>query len=103
MADLSGKVAVITGAGSGIGRAAAVRFAAAGARVGITDVDAAALELEQAVRRLLDRELRHRRLEVLIEKARAHDLAESEKLELQALTVDQSGGSSGSRGHGQQR
>jgi NAD(P)-dependent dehydrogenase (short-subunit alcohol dehydrogenase family) len=34
----------VTGAGSGIGRAAAVRFAAAGARVGITDVDAAALD-----------------------------------------------------------
>jgi NAD(P)-dependent dehydrogenase (short-subunit alcohol dehydrogenase family) len=44
MTDLAGKVAVITGAGSGIGRAAAVRFAAAGARVGITDVDAAALD-----------------------------------------------------------
>jgi NAD(P)-dependent dehydrogenase (short-subunit alcohol dehydrogenase family) len=44
MPDLAGKVAVITGAGSGIGRAAAVRFAAAGARVGITDVDAEALD-----------------------------------------------------------
>jgi NAD(P)-dependent dehydrogenase (short-subunit alcohol dehydrogenase family) len=42
--DLSGKVALVTGAGSGIGRAAAVRFSAAGARVGITDVDAAALD-----------------------------------------------------------
>jgi NAD(P)-dependent dehydrogenase (short-subunit alcohol dehydrogenase family) len=42
--DLSGKVALITGAGSGIGRAAAVRFVAAGARVGITDVDTAALD-----------------------------------------------------------
>jgi NAD(P)-dependent dehydrogenase (short-subunit alcohol dehydrogenase family) len=39
MADLTGKVALITGAGSGIGRAAAARFAAAGARVGLTDID----------------------------------------------------------------
>ena len=43
MTDLSGKVALITGAGSGIGRAAARLFAAAGARVGITDIDKEAL------------------------------------------------------------
>ncbi len=38
---LVGKVAVITGAGSGIGRAAAVRFAAEGAAVGVLDRDGA--------------------------------------------------------------
>jgi NAD(P)-dependent dehydrogenase (short-subunit alcohol dehydrogenase family) len=43
MADLSGKVVLITGAGSGIGRAAARQFAAAGAQVGITDIDKEAL------------------------------------------------------------
>src|SRR5450756_1374967 len=43
MTRLSGKVALITGAGSGIGRAAAGLFAAAGARVGITDIDKEAL------------------------------------------------------------
>jgi NAD(P)-dependent dehydrogenase (short-subunit alcohol dehydrogenase family) len=43
MTGLSGKVALITGAGSGIGRAASVLFAAAGARVGITDIDKEAL------------------------------------------------------------
>lgn len=37
------KIAVITGAGSGIGKACAQRFAASGARVAITDIDADAL------------------------------------------------------------
>jgi NAD(P)-dependent dehydrogenase (short-subunit alcohol dehydrogenase family) len=41
---LAGKVALITGAGSGIGRSAAVRFAAEGAKVGITDLDKANLD-----------------------------------------------------------
>jgi NAD(P)-dependent dehydrogenase (short-subunit alcohol dehydrogenase family) len=38
--DLSTAVAVITGAGSGIGRAAAHAFAARGARIVVTDIDA---------------------------------------------------------------
>ncbi len=36
---LAGKVTVVTGAGSGLGRAAALRFAAEGARVGCADID----------------------------------------------------------------
>jgi NAD(P)-dependent dehydrogenase (short-subunit alcohol dehydrogenase family) len=39
-----GKVAVITGGGGGIGRAAAVRFASEGARVVVVDVSAAGLK-----------------------------------------------------------
>jgi NAD(P)-dependent dehydrogenase (short-subunit alcohol dehydrogenase family) len=42
--ELSGKVAVVTGAGSGIGRALALRFAAEGMRVAVADLDAPAGE-----------------------------------------------------------
>lgn len=44
MANLAGKAALITAAGQGIGRAAALRFAAAGATVWATDVNEGALE-----------------------------------------------------------
>ena len=52
---LKGKVALITAAGNGIGRAAALRYAAEGARVIATDIDAAALAgLEGCEQRALD-------------------------------------------------
>lgn len=44
MADLDGRVAIITGAAMGIGRSCAIRLAAEGARVVLADIDVAAGE-----------------------------------------------------------
>ncbi|MGQ0573578.1 MAG: SDR family NAD(P)-dependent oxidoreductase [Pseudonocardia sp.] len=44
MSRLAGKIALVTGAGSGIGQATALRFAAEGASVGVLDVSPAAAE-----------------------------------------------------------
>jgi NAD(P)-dependent dehydrogenase (short-subunit alcohol dehydrogenase family) len=41
---LHGKVAIVTGAAAGIGRATAVRFASEGAQLVVNDVDATRLE-----------------------------------------------------------
>lgn len=49
MAALSGKIAIITGAGSGIGRASALRFAAEGAKLVIGDKSAAVHETAAAI------------------------------------------------------
>ncbi|MDN5821401.1 MAG: SDR family NAD(P)-dependent oxidoreductase, partial [Brachybacterium sp.] len=44
MPDMSGKNGIITGAGGGIGRASALAFASAGARVMLMDIAAEPLE-----------------------------------------------------------
>ncbi len=59
MADLSGKIALITAAGQGIGRASARAFARAGARVIATDINEAALAT------LSDERITTRKLDVL--------------------------------------
>lgn len=53
MKDLNGRVAVVTGAASGIGKATATRFAEEGMRVVLSDIEEAALE--KAVQELKDR------------------------------------------------
>ena len=53
-ADMSGRAALITGAASGIGRASAIAFAAAGASVALIDIDADGLEDAAAVFGRLD-------------------------------------------------
>ena len=50
MGALDGKIAIITGAGSGIGRASALRFAAEGAKLVIGDKTAAVHDTAKAVK-----------------------------------------------------
>jgi len=52
-ADLSGRTALITGAASGIGRASALAFAAAGANVALVDIDGDGLARTAATARKL--------------------------------------------------
>ncbi|WP_131819516.1 SDR family NAD(P)-dependent oxidoreductase, partial [Mycobacteroides abscessus] len=53
MEGFSGKVAVVTGAGSGIGRALAVELARSGAKIAISDIDNEGLaETERQIKSL---------------------------------------------------
>ena len=61
---LDGKVALVTGAGSGIGRATALEFARAGADLVVCDVNAAGLEETAAAARGLGREVLARTVDV---------------------------------------
>jgi NADP-dependent 3-hydroxy acid dehydrogenase YdfG len=62
MRDVAGKLVVITGAGSGIGRALALNLARRGARLALSDLDAAGLA--ETVRLLPGAEVRHDLLDV---------------------------------------
>jgi NAD(P)-dependent dehydrogenase (short-subunit alcohol dehydrogenase family) len=57
MQDFEGKVAVVTGAGSGIGRAMADRFAAEGMKVVLADIEEPALEAAVTELRQQEREV----------------------------------------------
>jgi NAD(P)-dependent dehydrogenase (short-subunit alcohol dehydrogenase family) len=71
MRELRGKVAVVTGGASGIGRAMADRFAAEGMKVVVADVEDAALGATE-------RELRERKAEVLAVKT---DVSSAEQVQ----------------------
>jgi NAD(P)-dependent dehydrogenase (short-subunit alcohol dehydrogenase family) len=82
MQNVSGKVAVITGAASGIGRGMAETFAAAGMKVVLSDIEASALETTT-------RELRATGADVHAVQA---DVAKSEQVErLAAATLEKYG------------
>jgi NAD(P)-dependent dehydrogenase (short-subunit alcohol dehydrogenase family) len=64
MSDVNGKVAVVTGAGSGIGRALACELARRGARLAISDVDATGLAETARQVRVIGAVVREDRLDV---------------------------------------
>lgn len=68
--DLDGAVAVLTGAGSGIGRATALSFAARGARLVVSDLDAA--RAEQTAAEVVD--LGHEAVAIRVDVAQQRDL-----------------------------
>ncbi|OCB30213.1 acetoin dehydrogenase [Mycobacterium malmoense] len=64
MQGFAGKVAVVTGAGSGIGRALAVELARSGAKVAISDVDLEGLAETEAQLKAIGAEVKADRLDV---------------------------------------
>ena len=66
MGTLDGKVAVVTGAALGNGRAIAVRFAAAGADVALADIDEAHLQETAAMVREHGRSALEQRCDVAV-------------------------------------
>jgi len=83
---LEGKVAVVTGAASGIGWATAIRFAEEGADLALADVDEAGLEETAEDVRRLGRRALTRRTDVR-ERAQVEALVEAATAELGGLDV----------------
>jgi len=64
MADFAGKVAVVTGAGSGIGQAVAIELARRGAKLAISDIDVDGLARTEASIRSLGAPVKSDRIDV---------------------------------------
>ena len=71
MTAIAGKVAVITGAGSGIGRALAYELARRGAKLALSDVDVAGLGETARHARVIGAHVHEQRLDVTDRDARA--------------------------------
>ena len=66
MGNVAGKVAVVTGAGSGIGQALAVELARRGAKLALSDVDAEGLARTERQLRALGATTKADRLDVTV-------------------------------------
>jgi NAD(P)-dependent dehydrogenase (short-subunit alcohol dehydrogenase family) len=90
--DLSGRTVLVTGAGSGIGRETALLSARRGARLVISDVNAAGLEETADAIRALGREVLAERVDVADrEQMRAHAASVHEQLGPVDLLVNNAG------------
>jgi NAD(P)-dependent dehydrogenase (short-subunit alcohol dehydrogenase family) len=92
VANLSGKTAVVTGAGSGIGRETALAFARRGANLALCDIDASGLAAVAADARALGREVSTHVVDVADrEQMRAFAAAVHERVEAVDIVLNNAG------------